>query len=194
MRKTFSLLAVLSAGVLVGCNLYSTPQAIKQTTTGLEVAAEQNATRWFIGVEGQVAVQGLALQSVQAQQAKVLSAMRASGIKFQVQNQFSRLWSGYVVKASAAEAQKLRFVAGVTSVDPVLNIPMPEVKTGDTPDLVTSTGQIQAPLARNVYSVNGTGIKLGIIDTGIDLQHTAFAGRVVGGTDFVGDEIGRAHV
>ena len=187
MRKTFSLLAVLSAGVLVGCNLYSTPQAIKQTTTGLEVAAEQNATRWFIGVEGQVAVQGLSLQSVQAQQAKVLGAMRASGIKFQVQNQFSRLWSGYVVKASAAEAQKLRFVAGVTSVDPVLNIPMPEVKTGDTPDLVTSTGQIQAPLARNVYSVNGTGIKLGIIDTGIDLQHTAFAGRVAGGTDFVGD-------
>jgi minor extracellular serine protease Vpr len=187
MRKTFSLLAVLSAGILAGCNLNSTPQAVKQSTVGLEVAGEQNATRWFIGVEGKVAVQGLSLQSVQTQQAKVLGAMRASGVNFQVQRQFSRLWSGYVVKASAAEAQKLRFVAGVTSVDPVLNIPMPEIKTVVNPDLVTSTGQIQAPLARNVYSVNGTGIKLGIIDTGIDLQHTAFAGRIAGGTDFVGD-------
>ncbi len=187
MRKSFSLLAVLTVGVLAGCNLYSTPQNIQKSTASLEVATEQSATRWFIGVEGQVAVQGLSLQSVQTQQARVLNAMRASGVKFQVQNQFSRLWSGYVVKASAAEAQKLRFVAGVSSVDPVLNIPIPEVTRGDTPDLTTSTGQIQAPLARNVYSVNGTGIKVGIIDTGIDVQHTAFAGRIAGGTDFVGD-------
>ncbi len=187
MRKSFSLLAVLTVGVLAGCNLNgNTPQSIKQSTASLEVVTE--ATRWFVGVEGKAAVQGLSVQSVQTQQARVLSAMRASGLKFQVQRQFSRLWSGYVVKASAAEAQQLRFVAGVTSVDPVLSIPMPEIKRGDTPDLVTSTNQIQAPLARNVYSVNGTGIKVGIIDTGIDTDHTAFAGRIAGGTDFVGDD------
>jgi minor extracellular serine protease Vpr len=186
MRKTFSLLAVLGAGVLAGCNLYSTPQA-KLSTVGLELSADQKATRWFIGVDSKVAVQGLSLQTVQTQQARVLSAMRASGIKFQVQNQFSRLWSGYVVKASATDAQKLRFVAGVVSVDPVLSIPVPEVKRGEQLDLITSTNQIQAPLARNVYSVNGTGVKVGIIDTGIDVDHPAFAGRVLGGTDFVGD-------
>jgi minor extracellular serine protease Vpr len=186
MRKSFSVLAVLTVGVLAGCNLNgNAPQSIKQSTVGLEVVTE--ATRWFVGIEGKAAVQGLSVQSVQTQQARVLSAMRASGIQFQVQRQFSRLWSGYVIKASAAEAQQLRFVAGVTSVDPVLNIPIPEIKRGDTPDLVTSTNQIQAPLARNVYSVNGTGIKVGIIDTGIDTDHTAFAGRIAGGTDFVGD-------
>ncbi len=189
MRKIISLLGVLTAGILAGCNLNgNVPQSIKQSAAGLEISAEQSATRWFIGVEGKAAVQGLSVQAVQAQQAQVLSVMRASGIQFQVQRQFSRLWSGYVVQASAAEAQKLRFVAGVTSVDPVLNIPMPEEKRGDIPDLVTSTNQIQAPLARNVYSVNGTGIKVGIIDTGIDVQHPAFAGRIAGGYDFVGDD------
>jgi minor extracellular serine protease Vpr len=75
----------------------------------------------------------------------------------------------------------------VTSVDPVLNIPIPETKETVSPDLVTSTAMIQAPNARNIYSVNGTGIKIGIIDTGIDLQHPAFAGRVAGGYDWVGD-------
>jgi minor extracellular serine protease Vpr len=188
MRKTFSVLAVLTAGVLAGCNLNgAVPQNTTLSAVGLEQDAAQSATRWFIGVDSKVTVQGLGLQSVQTQQARVLSAMRASGIKFQVQRQFSRLWSGYVVQASADEARKLRFVEGVTSVDPVLNIPAPETKSVVTPDLVTSTGQIQAPLARNIYSVNGSGIKIGIIDSGIDLQHTAFSGRIAGGYDWVGD-------
>jgi minor extracellular serine protease Vpr len=188
MRKTFSVLAVLTAGVLAGCNLNgATPQNTTLTAVGLEQDVAQSATRWFIGVDSKVTVQGLGLQSVQTQQARVLSAMRASGIKFQVQRQFSKLWSGYVVQASADQARQLRFVEGVTSVDPVLNIPIPETKEVVSPDLVTSTAMIQAPNARNIYSVNGTGIKVGIIDTGIDLQHPAFAGRIAGGYDWVGD-------
>ena len=44
-----------------------------------------------------------------------------------------------------------------------------------------------ADVAQNELGLSGKGVKVGIIDTGIDLQHPDFRNRVAYGYDFVGD-------
>ncbi len=54
--------------------------------------------------------------------------------------------------------------------------------------------QIRVPEARNTYGVDGSGILVGIIDTGIDYLHPGLGGgigpgfKVLGGYDFVNDD------
>jgi subtilisin family serine protease len=55
------------------------------------------------------------------------------------------------------------------------------------PHALTGVDKLQAE------GLNGTGIKIGIIDSGVDYRHPALGGcfgpgcKVAGGTDFVGD-------
>ena len=60
--------------------------------------------------------------------------------------------------------------------------------------LERSLEQIRVPEARNTYGVDGSGILVGIIDTGIDYLHPGLGGgigpgfKVLGGYDFVNDD------
>ncbi len=60
--------------------------------------------------------------------------------------------------------------------------------------LAESTGIINAPTARLKHGVTGAGVKVGIIDSGIDYMHPALGGglgegyKVAGGYDFVNDD------
>ena len=58
--------------------------------------------------------------------------------------------------------------------------------------LDTSVPHIQAP---RVWSdgLSGEGVRIGIVDTGIDLHHPDFAGRVIGTADFTGEGLADRH-
>ena len=63
-----------------------------------------------------------------------------------------------------------------------------------------------AKVAQDTLGLTGAGVKVGIIDTGIDIDHPAFGGggvpaaptfpsaRIVAGFDFVGDAYRLEHV
>lgn len=107
-----------------------------------------------------------------------------------VGNSFSKLWTGMGVTATEAQIAQLARSSSVKAIYPVLSVPMPKTtvsKTQISSEIATISGE--------GTGYDGTGIKVGIIDTGIDYTNPDLGGpgtfpttRVAYGTDFVGDD------
>jgi subtilisin family serine protease len=123
------------------------------------------------------------------------AAARAAGAT--VDTSYSDLWSGLSVTATDAQIKVLAQSPSVKAVYPVLRVPLPKTtksatKVSSALDQISALGVGQ----------NGAGIKVGVIDTGIDYNHPDLGGsgtsgnnadfglaapRVKYGYDFVGD-------
>lgn len=119
----------------------------------------------------------------------------ASNIAYAERFAFNRLWNGLSVAASEHEAQRIRAVAGVTAVFPVLTFSTEPV-ADDTlePDMKYALAMTGAASAQaGPIGATGAGIKVAVIDTGIDYHHPDLGGGfgagypVAFGYDFVGD-------
>ncbi len=123
------------------------------------------------------------------------SAATAAGAK--IGTSYSELWSGVSVTATDAQIKVLAQSPSVKAVYPVLRVALP--KTTKTATKVSSALDQIAALG---VGQDGTGIKVGVIDTGIDYNNVdlqgsgtndetkdfgASAPRVKFGYDFVGD-------
>jgi subtilisin family serine protease len=149
---------------------------------------DETPTAWLVELSGRSRIEGGSDASVQADKDNFRAQARANGVRFRERFEFSELWNGFSVQASPAEAAKLRSIPGVRAVWPVIRVAAPEpVGGGSEADMITAITQTQVNLAQSNLGLSGRGIKVGIIDTGIDLQHPDFAGRIRYGFDFVGD-------
>jgi len=107
-------------------------------------------------------------------------ARGAAGIR--VVGAYDRLIAGVVLEAPASALAELRATPGVHTVEP------------DRPVhafLDRSVPQVRGDLVRTLLHGTGHGVRVGIVDTGIDYHHAAFGGafgpgsRVAGGDDLV---------
>lgn len=146
--------------------------------------------RWFVELSGDPTA--LSSQSVGAQQAAFRTQAAQLGITYQEVMSYHTLFNGFSVKASSAEISRISQMPGVLGVYPVKEIAAPVVERNLTdaltPDMFSAIKMTGADIAQNELGLTGKGIKVGVIDTGIDLEHPAFAGRVVAQYDFVGDD------
>src|SRR5262249_27706157 len=99
-----------------------------------------------------------------------------------ITGRFARLSAGAALGGPAGFDQVLRALPGVAGVDP------------DRPvhaSLDRSVPQVRGDLVHNLLQGTGRGVRVGIVDTGIDYHHPAFGGafgpgtRVAGGADLV---------
>ncbi|HSK34229.1 MAG TPA: S8 family serine peptidase, partial [Propionicimonas sp.] len=156
--------------------------------------------KWFVQVSGAPSLRGGSRTAAQSRQASVQSAARDDGVKLSVLHSYTRVWNGFSVKASKAEVDKLRSLRGVTAIYPVFTVSLPDRKV--EPDLTYSLPMIGADIAQ-IEGYSGDGIKVGVIDSGIDYNHPDLGGsgtpgnnadfgpgapRVKYGYDFVGDD------
>ena len=114
---------------------------------------------------------------------------------------FDVLFNGYSIEVNPRDRLKLARLPGVKAMYPVERIaaPSPEQAAGSAPDLAAAITMTGAKIAQDTLGLSGAGVKVGIIDTGIDIDHPAFGGngapgstafptgRIVAGHDFVGD-------
>lgn len=115
-----------------------------------------------------------------------------------VKSSFSTLWNGLSVTASDTQIRKLAQSSVVTAVYPVLKVSLPKDVTSRA-DAAAAVSEVAA----TDTGFTGEGIKVGVIDTGIDYNNLDLGGsgtqgndadfgssapRVKYGYDFVGDD------
>jgi minor extracellular serine protease Vpr len=117
---------------------------------------------------------------------------KESGITFSERFVYRRLWNGLAVSTSAGDASRLARLRGVKAVFPVLDVEHGPLDSA-SPELLHALAMTGADRAQSELGLTGSGIRVGVIDTGIDYHHPDLGGsfgsgsRVATGFDFVGD-------
>jgi subtilisin family serine protease len=156
--------------VLAGLTL--TPAA---GASGEELVAENAGNLWLVELKGSAG--------------EFRAAAKTAGIKYTERAAFQELWNGVSIVADASQLAKLESLGAVKAVFPNLTVSLP----ASQPDLNTATGMTGADIVRTALGYDGTGIKVAVMDTGIDWNHPDLGGcfgpgcKVATGWDFVGD-------
>ena len=189
-----SMNALLAAAVVttLGGAGYVPPAVASGDT--VSVAQSENATAWFVQLRGRPLAEGGSASSLASERTKFKAALKGAGVQAQERFDYRNLWNGYSLQMSASEASRVARLPGVAAVYPVVNVerpPQPE-EGGSTIDVVNAITQTGVDEAR-AQGWTGAGIKVGIIDTGIDYDHPDLGScfgpgcKVAFGYDFVGD-------
>lgn len=187
-------IALSACGQQSSSSVPGTPVAATPAGQAALKAALKDAPRatdigkWFVELSGDP--MALGTQSLSSQQATFRAQAQAQGIAYQEVASFHTLFNGFSVQASQLEVQRLSRLPGVVNVSRVQRVSIPDSPHQPDllmPQLITAIGMTGADYAQNELGLTGKGVKVGIIDTGLDLTHPAFTGRVVTSKDFVGD-------
>jgi subtilisin family serine protease len=191
MKKSLYVAAIAGAMVL------SFGLATAGAQESVSASEAENTDLWFVGLTGKPTFEGNSLANVQAEKARFRLAASNAGIDYTERRSFNALFNGFSVRVgSARDVAKLATLSGVAGIWPVDTIaaPNPEViPGGSAPDLATALAMTGADIAQNTLGYTGAGIKVAVMDTGIDYNHPDLGGcfgagcRVAVGYDFVGD-------
>lgn len=197
LKKRFAVLSALASAVLLVC-------APARAQEQLSVDAAESGRLWFVELSGAPVADGNSLKAVQAEKAGFRRNAAAAGLRYSERRSFDTLFNGLVVEIDLAERGRLQSLAGVKAIYPVEQIagPTPDQREESVVDMQNALALTGARVAQDTLGLRGRGVKVGIIDTGIDIDHPAFGGggvpggtafpsaRVVAGHDFVGDAFG----
>ncbi len=127
---------------------------------------------------------------------------KAVGLNYSERFAYKSLFNGVSVRVNRNDVGKLAGIASVSNVYPAHYYTLGPVTTAD-PELATAIKMTGADVAQQ-QGYTGKGVKVAVMDTGIDVDHPDLGGdgdvstpaekgdsypnsRVVGGWDFVGD-------
>jgi minor extracellular serine protease Vpr len=164
------------------------------------VMTDETPQLWFVELTSNPTADGAALTTVRAEKAAFRQNARRAGLVYTERYAFDSLFNGMSIRIDPSQLGKLMRIPGVKNIYPVETIPMPTGEVGD-PDLFTALNMTGAATAQSELGFTGAGIKVAVMDTGIDVDHPAFGGdgvprndsplfpsaRVPYGYDFVGD-------
>src|SRR5262249_19389771 len=184
-------------GAVCGAIFVGSAIVYAQSSQAVSVADNESRQRWFVELASTPAIEGTAIAMLEHEEADFHADASDAGIRYTEQRHFRTLWNGLTVTASARDASKLRALPGVEAVYPVVNVqPMQEEQSpGIVADLITAVRMTGADVAQNDLGLTGRGVRVAVIDSGIDFDHPDLGGcfgpgcRVEKGVDFVGDEV-----
>jgi len=165
-----------------------TPQPTAEN--GLET--DETPSSWFVELTEPSTSDGGSAATVAASHDSFKSNAQAKGVTYEERFSYGDLWNGLSVKASGADATALRGLAGVKNVWPNMPVALP-ASIGDadsTIDLATAIQMTHADYVQNTLGFTGKGIKVGVIDTGIDYNNPDLGGCFSGGADQQGNNQG----
>jgi subtilisin family serine protease len=129
------------------------------------------------------------------------SDARGANLKYTERFTFDRLWKGLSVEVSSDQLDELEGLRSVAALYPVLSVPAPALTPVSNPELATAIAMTGADIAQSELELSGDGVRVAVMDTGVDYDNPALGGdgttrqdsaqfpngRVVAGHDFVGD-------
>ena len=226
--------AVLTAGALAAPTAAAASDQ-SQTTTGdpsskitTELTkpdgtkAETVENRWFVQLSSPAVAAGGSRATIETEQTDLANAIKDAGIDARVTTEYETLWNGVALSVSDADVDDLAELDQVVAIKPVVAIPRPGVDTDDSrtdeeknegvgsPQMAHALGMTGADVVHSKLGFTGSGVRIGIIDTGVDYDHVEFGGtgtpgaeapgadgstgfptsKVVAGYDFVGNAYG----
>jgi len=196
----FGIAATVAVPVaLAGAASEVTPLSPPPSAENGQLTAEvPNA--WFVELEEKPTATGGNSAAVKAEKQAFRTAAKSAGVEYTERFAFDTLWNGFSLEVGSADAGKLVALDGVKAVYPVATIPIPETTTAD-PDLVTAIAMTGADIAQDELGLDGSGVRVAVMDTGIDVDHPDLGGdgdaaapqsfpnsRIVAGWDLVGDD------
>ena len=133
---------------------------------------------WFVQLKGTPTGSASSKKAVLSEQKAFRDAATALGIKYRERYAFDSLFNGLSIQTDASQLGKLYRIPGVKAIYPVDVIRLAE-STPSEPELWTALNMIGATIAQTELGYTGRGIKVGVMDTGIDVDHPAFGGNGV---------------
>ncbi|MGA4507003.1 S8 family serine peptidase [Propionibacteriaceae bacterium G1746] len=172
------------------------------TTVKKQAGTAAVPNKWFVQVSGAPTDDGGSAAQAKSTQDTVLKNARSRGLKVEVTRSFTTSFNGMTVTTSDSSVAELLAIPGVEKVFPVVEVKRPVINatSSATPDMASAINMTGASIAQNELGLSGKNIKIGIIDTGIDIDHPDLGGngtpgstpfpttKVAYGYDFVGDD------
>jgi minor extracellular serine protease Vpr len=157
--------------------------------------ANETATKWFVELPSPPAVKGTSKATLKAERDAFKANAAAVGIKLTERFSYDSLWNGVSVSVAPSQVATLRSVTGVKAVYPVetLSLPPSDSAGNNNIDLKNAVGLTGADIAQTELGLDGSGVTIAIVDSGLDYTLPEFGGcfgpgcKVRGGLDLVGD-------
>src|SRR5690606_30317971 len=158
--------------------------AMVNETTGL----------WFVELASPPNADGTSRSQLKRERDQFRSDARQRGLRYTERHEFEDLFNGFSIEMAESQLATLQRTRGVTAIYPVVRMDVPET-TEVSPEMATALAMTGADIAQSELGLTGEGVRVAIMDTGIDYEHPDLGGpgplptsRVVAGHDFVGDE------
>src|SRR5262249_34965807 len=193
LRLVLALLCV--AGLAVAPSLAGDGAGAPGSVGG---SANETPTNWFVELSSPPATKGTSEAKLNAEHDAFAANAAADGIKLKERYSYDSLWNGVSVSVAPSQVAALRSVPGVNAIYPVHTVSLPDFKSegsgGADIELKNAVGLTGADIAHNELGLDGSGVTIAIMDSGLDYTLPEFGGcfgpscKVRGGFDLVGDD------
>ena len=174
------------------------PLVPQQVAEQASSSIDESTGLWFVELGSAPAADGGSLSTVRAEKQAFRNSAKAAGLKYQERYAYDTLFNGLSISIDKSQLSRLSRISGVKAIYMVDKVPMP-TPAAASPELFTALAMTGADVAQNDLGLDGSGVKVAVMDTGIDIDHPDFGGggsnhgtafpsaRVIAGYDFVGD-------
>ena len=160
-------------------------------------SANESTTNWFVELASPPGVKGTSKAKLKAEHDAFAANAANDGVKVKERYSYDSLWNGVSVSVAPSQVATLGSVPGVKAIYPVHTVSLPEFTSegsgGADIELKNAVGLTGADIAHNELGLDGSGVTIAIMDSGLDYTLPEFGGcfgpscKVRGGFDLVGD-------